>query len=291
MFHKSGDEEEVADLRIFLSRIMLRRTRACRLFGRAIAFPKITSKIIHVRFNDLERSIYDLISDRFIDMIQYPSEEEDADKKSSIVFTMLVRLRQSTCHVLHAIKRMTDIMTPEDILSLKRLADEHADDEHLGSQVDGLRRIGAFLECGNSAAPDFDLSCAGCGVNPAIAPWKSSCSHVYCANCVCNLQFGAPEQPQSRNCTLCGTEVIGLQPIEKEVIAAYEQKRRQTEGEQPKTSQGKHITEEPSETVCPLNSRPWLPSSKTVEIKRQIREWLSTSPEIKIVVFTHFHRV
>lgn len=113
---KDDDNLSNERLHTFLKQIMIRRTHVDRLFGAPlIKMPKNTSNTIYLEFNNVERAIYNIVLNRFVKAINAASREGTLEKKSSGVFTMLLRLRQLTAHLFLIQDVMQSIFQIEDI--------------------------------------------------------------------------------------------------------------------------------------------------------------------------------
>lgn len=127
-FFGDDDPEKLARLQRFIGSILLRRTHADQLFGRPlVTLPEASQKIHWVRFNDLERNVYEVVRERMIYRINNYSKEDNLEKKYANMLVMLLRLRQMTGHIISIQEVMSDLLEFEDHERLKELADEAAD--------------------------------------------------------------------------------------------------------------------------------------------------------------------
>jgi hypothetical protein len=108
---KSG----VTRLNQLLGRFMIRRTRADKVMGMPlVVLPKASEQIRWVKFNDVERSIYEIVRSRMIKRINKLSRSKELDANYTHVLTMLPRLRQLTSHILMVEGAIRDLLERED---------------------------------------------------------------------------------------------------------------------------------------------------------------------------------
>ncbi|KAF2432590.1 hypothetical protein EJ08DRAFT_695349 [Tothia fuscella] len=125
---KAGPNKHGIDrLQSFLTRFMIRRTHADNLLGHPIiTLPNAVEHLHWCQFNELERVIYETVRMRMIQRINRMSRSRELDANYSNILTMLLRLRQLTCHLLMLEKPMRDLLTREDHEKFYNLASEAA---------------------------------------------------------------------------------------------------------------------------------------------------------------------
>lgn len=97
------------------------------MFGRPILkLPETREDIFWVRFNDLERAVYDTVRSRMIKRINRISLAGRADANYSNILAMLLRLRQLTGHILMVEPSLKDLLEREDVEKLAQIAGEEA---------------------------------------------------------------------------------------------------------------------------------------------------------------------
>ena len=112
---KNASKTGVTRLNQLLGRFMIRRTHADKVMGLPIVIlPKASEQIRWVKFNDVERSIYEIVRSRMIKRINKLSRSKELDANYSHVLTMLLRLRQLTGHILTVEMAMRDLLEEED---------------------------------------------------------------------------------------------------------------------------------------------------------------------------------
>lgn len=80
-------------------------------------------------FNEIERNIYEIVKSRFIKRINCISKAGDLDKQYGHIWTMLLRLRQLTSHVLLVQGTITDLLEREDFERLYKIASDDLSEE------------------------------------------------------------------------------------------------------------------------------------------------------------------
>ena len=127
---KGRPELGIQRMHEFLRPIMMRRTHLEQIFGKPILkLPPSDQQITPVRFNDLERAIYQIVRARFIQRINMYSARGILDKKYRHIFTMVLRLRQLTGHIFMIQETIEDLLEQEDIEKLMRLASTEVKDD------------------------------------------------------------------------------------------------------------------------------------------------------------------
>ena len=130
-------------LKVFLQNILVRRTHADQMFGRPILkLPKINHETVEVEFNGVERAIYRIVKARFINKIRAFARADAIDKRYQQIFTLILRLRQLTGHILLISKTLKELMESEDIERLWRLT------ENEGQATDENREVLGILQQG-----------------------------------------------------------------------------------------------------------------------------------------------
>lgn len=223
-----NDESGDRPLQAMLRKYMLRRTHANQLMGvKLLALPTPSQQTISCEFNDVERSVYDIVKRRFVEIInQRMAEsaeefEESWKRHYSHVFIMYLRLRQLTGHILMVQETMRDLLLEEDIAEIRHLASQetrtgsgqgtsikqlrkalgihhnHAmDDAASESQQStagfGIRfRFDQYLDQLAKGRKDDQIfvlnHCALCSQEPDD-PQITDCGHLYCYDCMDRLR-------------------------------------------------------------------------------------------------------
>ncbi|KAF2482961.1 SNF2 family N-terminal domain-containing protein [Neohortaea acidophila] len=123
-------EDVVANRRLaaLLNKVMCRRTHQDTLFGaRLLELPPPTEISAWLSFNDVERKIYQIVENRFIQRINRISRNGEMESKYNHVFTLLLRLRQLCSHVLLIQGTILDLLEREDYEALEALCDKEDD--------------------------------------------------------------------------------------------------------------------------------------------------------------------
>lgn len=111
-----------------LRTIMIRRTGADRLLGKPLVnLPALDHQTIGVEFSPIEKAIYTVVRQRFINRINDWSTARKISQISKNIFTMLLRLRQMCAHVFMVNAVVRDLLETEDIEKLWKAVERHAD--------------------------------------------------------------------------------------------------------------------------------------------------------------------
>jgi len=125
----TNDAENTERLLVRLSQFMIRRTHADRMFNAPILkLPQADQGTFWCEFNPVERSVYDIVRQRFAKHINIAQAKGDLEKSYSNALVMLLRLRQLTAHILMLQFVMRDLLEVEDIEKIKVVVNEVAAD-------------------------------------------------------------------------------------------------------------------------------------------------------------------
>lgn len=97
--------------------------------ARLLDLPQPTQKAVTLDFNEIERNVYEIVKSRFIKRINCISKAGDLEKQYGHIWTMLLRLRQLTSHILLAQGTMADLLEREDFERLHKIASDDLSDE------------------------------------------------------------------------------------------------------------------------------------------------------------------
>lgn len=128
-----------------LRTVMVRRTGADRLFGLPLtSLPSLDYQTISVGFNAVEKAIYSVVRQRFINRINDWTHSGRINQLSRSIFVMLLRLRQMCAHVLMVTTTIRDLLEAEDVEKLWKVAERasrHADGNAPTKTAKVLKRI------------------------------------------------------------------------------------------------------------------------------------------------------
>lgn len=114
----------------FLNKVMLRRTHADQLFdAKLVSLPEPSRVITKLEFNELERAVYEIVRVRFIARINRIARDNDLDRQYGHLWTMLLRLRQLTSHLLLVQGTIEDLLEREDFEKLRQISSENFSDD------------------------------------------------------------------------------------------------------------------------------------------------------------------
>ncbi len=128
--------------------------------------------------------------------------------------------------------------------------------------------------------------CQSCGQPPKNA-YVTSCYHVYCKDCLMSQACQASERDQDKTpCIKCGHDYeetaacSGLKDLDlKDLSATVFQGIKHTPVAKPKF----HLTMDYVDCDDEL-----VLSTKLIAVKRQLKAWMESNPERKIIVFTEW---
>jgi SNF2 family DNA or RNA helicase len=123
----NGTGENAERLLARLSQFMIRRTHADRMFNAPILKLPQAIQITHwCEFNPVERSVYNIVHERFALNINKLSRDDALAKSYNNILTMLLRLRQLAAHPLMLQFVMRDLLEREDIEMIKDVVRDQA---------------------------------------------------------------------------------------------------------------------------------------------------------------------
>jgi SNF2 family DNA or RNA helicase len=132
-----------------LARFMIRRTHADKVMGhRLVTLPHASQQIRWCTFNDVERSIYEIVRARMIKRINRLSRSKKLDANYSHVLTMLLRLRQLTGHLLMLQGPMQDLLEIEDHEKIVELAQIEGHANRLPLRAMQIKRLRELIAKG-----------------------------------------------------------------------------------------------------------------------------------------------
>ncbi|KAB2573725.1 SNF2-related protein [Lasiodiplodia theobromae] len=142
-YYSKADDEPMERLSIMVNRFMIRRTHKDTMFGAPIVkLPKASDRIHWVKFNDLERAIYEIVRKRMVTRVNSFAQDNTLQRNYRNVLVMLLRLRQMTGNLLLVEVVMKDLLEREDHEKIRKLAEMELDgDDTRRAQIIELRRM------------------------------------------------------------------------------------------------------------------------------------------------------
>lgn len=124
-----GNPENTERLLLRLASFMIRRTHGDEMFGAPILkLPQAAQGTWYCDFNAIERSVYDIVRQRFAERISAMAKKEGPNKGYANALVMLLRLRQLSGHILMLQFVMRDLLEREDIECIRNIVDNTAAD-------------------------------------------------------------------------------------------------------------------------------------------------------------------
>ncbi|KAF2772880.1 P-loop containing nucleoside triphosphate hydrolase protein [Teratosphaeria nubilosa] len=283
-FCDSEDPDGSTKLAVFLRKFLLRRTHLTTLFqARLLDLPQPSEQTVYLEFNAIERQIYEIIKKRFVQRINGISQSsENLDKQYSHIWTMILRLRQLCSSLLLIQDTLADLLEVEDFEKLNRITEESEESttDEGASLLIHLRTILTL--------------CCGCRQHPRD-PVVTSCFHVFCRDCIADLQhLAARRGHDTARCVECGEAYTSAQPcIDLESFQRRQSTRVTPEAVAEGGAAKKGKKSKSKEKTSGMES--WLtlsgdilPSAKTQAVKAQVLNWLEEDSEAKIIIYTQF---
>ena len=129
--------------------------------------------------------------------------------------------------------------------------------------------------------------CCGCR-QPPENPQITSCFHIYCLNCLKDLQHYAARRGQDQSRCQCGELYHTSQPCEGlDSFRARETSSSSTDPHPVKKSTKGRKQGEDMENWIEMKGEV-LPSAKTQAVKAQVMNWLEEDQNAKIIVYSQF---
>ena len=222
------------------------------MFGRPILkLPDITSKTVAVEFNTIEKTIYKIVKERFVQKIRAFVRAGSVEKKYQSIFVLLLRLRQLTAHCLLVQNTLKDILEESDLQRLWTLTEDETDQENQ-QLIQGLKftlgnatadtaqapedaptggriayRFRKYLQSlrddGRWAEITDKTLCVACKDHP-VNPHITSCNHIYCYECLNQLSWNAAmdKDKGGSRCIECGVHFDRAEPCSREDLMSPE---------------------------------------------------------------------
>lgn len=176
-FCSPNDPTGSEKLGVFLRQIIIRRTHKDLLFGaRLLDLPTPKQNVIYLEFNAVERTVYEIVKQRFIQRINTITRRDGINGGSvqySHIWTMLLRLRQICCHVLLIQGTIMDLLEREDYQKLDDITREF--EGHSEDSDNVLKHLRTMLEVHKIAAKDGeDPEVSVAGVDVDVVPGLSN---------------------------------------------------------------------------------------------------------------------
>ena len=132
--------------------------------------------------------------------------------------------------------------------------------------------------------------CGECGKHPT-RPWYTSCGHLLCDTCYEVVITTAAEEGKSNaTCKACGTTFAACARCDEEDddVPGPSSGTRNKAKLQRRKERERLDREEVADDWLSLGGPEVLPSAKTLAIKSQILNWISETPNVKIIIYTQF---
>ncbi|KAI9743954.1 MAG: hypothetical protein M1818_002688 [Claussenomyces sp. TS43310] len=272
-------------LQVILKKIMHRQTHRDMIFGaKLIDLPPTHQKIIWIEFGAIEREVYEIFLERFVDDINESvrSKKLNVSEKKKNILQKLTVLRQLTAHILLVEKGYHGLLSPPDLVKFRTIA---AAEAKLGNRMDDI--VERLESLSNQLPPSLDKNCEGgrvdddsCGKcqESAEQPCAANCGHTFCYDCLLLMTDGRARDIQNATCPVCKAQIKDFKPV-----------HGQERSESPAPKSSHNSSRRPGKLFSweKISGKP-LPSLKTNALKAQIAKWKQESPHEKIIIFTQW---
>lgn len=291
---------DVPTLSAAVEQCSIKRTFADTFMGSALlTLPEIHQEPITLRFSKLESKIYKIVEERCIDYINSYIGEGQLETRKPGMLVLLLRLRQLCAHPMMIKHIIGDILKNEDRKAIVELLGKAA--RGTGKDAALAKRLRvvigrALLKPQSIPEPDLldgvaepaaqkkptgPQQCPRCD-KTAVAPHITDCLHVYCFDCLEEMQQGAAIQGLDvALCLKCG---IAWQTVD--VYVDETSGARPTEIDQRIARNRKKVEGDINDWIDE-EGHLWI-SAKARQIKKSIAEMLREDPTTKIIVFVQF---
>lgn len=143
------DPDSIERLLVRLSQFMIRRDHSDVMMGAPILKLPRASQMTHwTNFNSVERSVYEVVRQRFAKRINASARLGEFEKQYNNALVMLLRLRQLTAHILMLQFVVQDLLEQEDIEKIRQIVQQQATDQRSGKgeTIRAIRRQLDHLE-------------------------------------------------------------------------------------------------------------------------------------------------
>lgn len=131
--------------------------------------------------------------------------------------------------------------------------------------------------------------CSGCR-QPPHDPLVTSCFHIFCANCLADLQTSFARRGLGHHrCTECGVYYDDAKPCEKILEPYTSANENNANSSQDGLGTRSKLPKDKPEPENWIQMRGQiLPSAKTIALKARVLAWIEEDPSAKIIIFSQF---
>ena len=246
---------------------------------------------------------------RFTERVKGICRSGQVDRSYQVFFTLILRLRQMTSHILLIQKTLKDLLEPDDLENLwklcRRAREERKNDKAMVQIIAGLelaltnvrpndasrepgvkRFLQAMQQDGQWGKIMERTACKLCRLFPT-EPQSTACFHIYCKGCLENLMMEANAKNFAGPvCLECGVEITQFEPCKAIIETDLSQNNANSLPRSRAASAGEEEDIDWYTIAGPMSH-----SAKTEAATKQIATWFDEDPTSKIIVFTQFRGI
>ncbi len=289
---------------VVLESVLLRREKRMKdKNGRPIVtLPEKTTIMKHLEFSDKERKLYQNIYHRARNQFEEMRRNGSVGKNYSLIFSVLMRLRQAVCHpilVLGHSEASGDAEQEDSQETVRKLVadfqagDNSGDDSYAAKVLQDLMRD----KGGGDGEDEDDNACPLCFEEMATRCLLPKCMHVGCKDCLTSFLQACEDKGQEPSCPTCRRgpvsiediiEVIRTRPRRNKIAEAVEAAEREGAAEDdeeapPATQESTH-----SQPAFFLRQNNFKSSTKLEALIEDLNELRTQEGDLKAVVFSQF---
>ncbi|CAO1633738.1 unnamed protein product [Sympodiomycopsis kandeliae] len=222
-------------VQVVLESILLRREKKFKdKDGKPIVdLPSKTMDIQHLEFSEIERKIYDLCYDRAWVQYQRLRNDGSMSRNLSVIFSVLMKLRQAVCHPLLVLQAMQasharakeadegnmgtmDEETEKEVKELvaKYQAGQQSDQQDAEDAVANLAEEG--IDSNELIQGRDEEACPLCH-DVKSEPSGLPCGHSACRSCLIEDMQKREDEGEKTVCRVCGQGPFGIQDVQNAV--------------------------------------------------------------------------
>ncbi|WFC98467.1 DNA helicase rad5 [Malassezia yamatoensis] len=217
-----------------LSSILLRREKSTRDSNGLpiVDLPEKHLDTQHLRFSETEREIYNSVYDRARLRYKRLAAQGLVGRNFSLIFSVLMRLRQAVCHpllVVHADKKslLPDSLKEEEMdesqynQHLQKLIVQFQSEQSNGNAQYALQVLGELV--GSNSVAEEGEECPFCMEMKMSKCFFPLCMHHGCRDCLVQYLQGCEDREEEPHCPVCRRGPVRVEDLVESVRKPKEQ--------------------------------------------------------------------